>query len=93
MAVLQPGSQKDVFVDLTEGAALLPCEITAIPTGSRLVPADATWWPAETENDTTIRVLIGPTANALQPGVYDLYVRITDTPRVPIEYSGLLTIL
>lgn len=95
MAVLQPGSRQYVYVDVDNGAGLLPVEVTAIYDGQDLDPDQAQWWTAESEDADTIRILIGPggTGHELNPGDYTLYLRITAAPEVPIEQSGPLKIL
>jgi hypothetical protein len=96
MATLQPGDRRYVYIDLSDDAATLPCEVAATPDGETFDPDTATWDTAEQDSDTTIRVLYGPggpPAHELAAGTYHLRVRHTDAPQIPIDYSGILTIL
>lgn len=70
----------DTFTDDT-GASVAPpttYDLAAVPAGTR--PADGDWHPAPW--------LAGP----LPPGLYDVYVRFTDSPEVPVTRVGLLTV-
>lgn len=37
-------------------------------------------------------ILVGPSAVALTPGDYDVYVRVTDSPEVPVHFVDKLRI-
>lgn len=70
----------------------------AFVTPSSATPSDATSWvDAEWEGTAgttrTWRVLIGPgTSSPLPAGAYGVWVRITDTPEVPVRKHDTLTI-
>ena len=90
-----------VPVTATEAGAsvnvsLQPVAIAVIPTGTTPVTLD--WKTAEWEVDATTdpdtyyaRLVIGPTSTnvTLTAGeIYDVYVRVTDNPEVPIRNTG-----
>lgn len=70
----------------------------AFVTPASAVPSDATSWITATweggaATTRTWRVLIGPgSAAPLAAGSYGVWVRITDTPEVPIRKHDILTI-
>lgn len=66
----------------------------ALPTHDT-VPVTGDWktgvWRTATINGVTTRyagLLVGPGANVYTAGVYDLWVKITDSPEVPVTQAG-----
>lgn len=42
---------------------------------------------------TTARVLVGPGELVLAPGVFAVWVKITDNPEVPVLHAGQITVV
>jgi hypothetical protein len=55
---------------------------------------DAEWEPGSTGNVARTRLLVGPenSGHVVPLGFYSAWVRITDTPEVPVKFAGYLTI-
>lgn len=72
-------------------------EVAILPKG-QVAPDDTTvWTPAEWTGDVgtsrTWRLLIGPgTQLPLTPDTYTVWVRITDSPEIPVRKHDSLTI-
>lgn len=64
---------------------------------SSTAPVDGTVWTAgawagSAGTTRTARILVGPTDGALDPGKgrYTVYVRVVDTPEIPVIEAGVL---
>lgn len=93
-----------VLVSATSsGSAVNPTSDTVtmafVAEGTAPVSGDfkaATW---ETDSTTTpatyfARCLIGPTGTlALTAGIYDAYVKVTDSPEVPVHKAGQIRVI
>ncbi len=62
-----------------------------------VAPVSGDWKTASWETDSTqspatyyARLLVGPGGTAYQAGTYDVYVKVTDTPEIPVLLSGEL---
>lgn len=54
----------------------------------------ATWTTGTTQGTYLANCLIGPGGTlTLTPGVYQVWIKITDSPEVPIRYSGQIEVL
>lgn len=97
----EPGSTDYLYVPVTNGgqpAAGTPSliEFAFVATGQELDPDEATWYPAEADEDGLhAKLNIGDYGGASDPGPgkYDLYVRLTATPIRPVRKAGRVTIL
>jgi hypothetical protein len=68
-----------------------PVEIAVVPAGTE-EPAEDDWLPAVWASGQA-RILIGPGGDVeLADGVYEVWVRVTASPEVPVLKSGLLRI-
>lgn len=64
-------------------------------------PAGGDWVAGSWESDTTItghpvryaRCLVGPSGKVLSKGSYTCWVRISDSPEVPVKQAGLLQVV
>lgn len=54
-------------------------------------PIEADWHDATIVGETA-RVLVGPDEIALTVGTWRVWVRITDTPEIPVEMAGIITV-
>jgi hypothetical protein len=66
------------------------------------LPAAGDWKTGSWLNDTTTvptthfaRALVGPSPGVvtLAPGIFDVYVRVTDSPEQPIKKAGSLRVI
>jgi len=62
-----------------------------------VAPVSGDWKTASWETDSTqspatyyARLLVGPGGTAYLPGDYDVYVKVTDNPEIPVLLSGEL---
>lgn len=55
-------------------------------------PEEADWRNAEWSDGNVARILIGPGEKVLTPGSYMVWVRITDTPEIPVLTAGTITV-
>lgn len=68
-------------------------EIAVIDSGVE-EPAEADWNPADVWDGTTAKLLVGPSGTIELPdGTYQVWVRVTATPEIPVIRSGLLEII
>lgn len=71
-------------------------QMAFVPIGSVNYPV--TWftgsWSTTAQGNYLAQCLIGPANGGvvLTPGTYKIWVKITDSPEVPVESSGTLTI-
>lgn len=84
------GSKEYLYVDLTADQSLVDQTVeVAITTGV----ADAVWQPAEWQGQAGLsrsaRILLDGT---LAAGRYNVFVRLTDLPEVPILNAGKLRV-
>lgn len=56
-------------------------------------PIEDDWNTAEWADSTTARLLLGPGALPLAAGTYKVWLRLTDTPEVPVLTAGTITVL
>ena len=63
-----------------------------------VAPVSGDWKAASWETDSTTtpatyyaRLLVGPAGTAYQAGTYDCYVKVTDSPEVPVLLAGQVT--
>jgi hypothetical protein len=86
------------------GSAVNPTGDTVNMAVTTAADGDAvtSWATASWETDSTVspakyyaRVLIGPGSNIgqLAIGIYNVFVKITDSPEVPIKYAGQIEIV
>lgn len=84
--------RSSVTASVTLDAQVVEMQLTAkTPTGSppqTPVSWQAAAWVGAAGTTRTCRSLFGP----LNPGQYDLWVRVTDTPEVPVRVSGTVTV-
>lgn len=74
-------------LDLTD----LDVDLAVIPDGETLDTGD--WEPGVWSSDgRDAMVLIGAGGLVLTPGTYDVYVRVTSTPEIPVLLSGSIHI-
>lgn len=70
-------------VEVTAGVSVAITAATARPSS----------WTAAVVVDGHAAVLVGPgTGNALAPGTYRVWAKVTDSPEVPVVDCGLVTI-
>lgn len=74
----------DVVDDVVEWAFL----------ASSASPADATTWIVGdwAPSSTNARLLVGPDGHELAVGEYSVWLRINDSPEIPVRRIGYLTI-
>jgi hypothetical protein len=77
-------------VQVGDGAAM------AFPSRG-VAPVSGDWKTAAWETDSTTtpatyyaRLLVGPGGTAYQAGTYDVYVKVTDNPEIPVLLAGEL---
>jgi len=64
-------------------------------------PTGPDWVTGSWESDTTIvghpiryaRVVVGPSGKVLVKGSYVVWVRVTDSPEIPVKQAGLLQVV
>jgi hypothetical protein len=64
-------------------------EIAIVETAAQPIEAD---WRTATWSANTARVLVGPGSQQLTPGVYKVWVRVTDNPEIPVLSAGVITV-
>lgn len=55
-------------------------------------PVVADWAAAEWAEQNTARLLFGPEQNSLSAGVYNVWIKITDSPEIPVMKAGTITV-
>jgi hypothetical protein len=103
MHIIDPESKEFVRVPVAASEAGADINVTTQPVAIAIVPTGAkpdvgAWKTAEWETDPSsdpdtyyARLLIGPTSGnfILTLGeIYDVYVRVTDNPEIPIRNAG-----
>ena len=63
--------------------------IAVIDATARPVTGD---WKTGSWDGNTAKVLIGPGALPLAPGNYKVWVKVTDSPEVPVLVAGTITV-
>lgn len=65
------------------------------PPGSN--PGVSDWktasWVTTSSGNYTVRCLVGPAGTALAVGNYNVWIKITDNPEVPVQNVGILSIV
>ncbi len=64
-------------------------------------PAGGDWVTGSWESDTTVaghpvryaRVVVGPSGKVLSKGNYVVWVKVADSPEVPVKQAGLLQVV
>lgn len=72
-----------------------PVHVAIVAARDRPDPGDwqAAAWAGNAGTTRTAQLMIGPgTANVLTLGEYDIWARVTDTPEIPTDPAGRLTI-
>lgn len=64
-------------------------ELALLPNDDPPIEAD---WVTATIVGETARVLVGPLEIPLTKGSWRVWVRITDTPEIPVEMAGIITV-
>lgn len=100
MAVVTPTipavSVEYIFVPVTS-SVVLDTQTVEFAFLTSAPDADTSWiaatWVGEAAKTRSARVLIGPgSAVPLAPGTYQVWVRVHDTPEVPVRLAGSLKI-
>lgn len=79
-------------VDGTGTALNLSADVVQVAaTRTSASPAVADWRPAAWDNGQA-RILVGGPDFVLTPGDWNLFVRVTDNPELPVLRAGTLTI-
>lgn len=100
MAATVSAASKEYIHGPVTASVVLDTQTVEIAFTAKTASVDDTtaWVPAEWEGDPgttrSWRLLIGPgTATPLSPGVYQVWVRVTDVTEAPVRKHDLLTII
>lgn len=66
-----------------------PVSIAVTDAAARPVAAD---WKTASWDGNVAKTLIGPGVLALAPGSYKVWVKVTDSPEVPVMAAGTITV-
>lgn len=66
-----------------------PVSIAVVADTARPVTGD---WKTATWNGNVAQTLVGPGVLALTPGNYKVWVKVTDSPEVPVLSAGTITV-
>lgn len=81
-----------IHIPVSGATAGMPVEIAVIPSTAE-EPDETDWTPADAWDGTTAKILVGPDGTIdLDNGTYQVWVRVTATPEIPVIRSGLLEI-
>lgn len=79
-----------LYVDVSTDVTL---DVQPVAVGIGTTVEDVTWhdatWQGEAGTDRSARILLDGT---LEPGVYRVFVRITDSPEIPVVKAGVLRV-
>lgn len=90
MLMISVLSTEYIVIDVTATKAGVPISLTSDPVAwAFTTPGGApTSWITGDWAAGQARVLIGPTANPLAAGVWDAWLKITDSPEIPVRRVG-----
>lgn len=66
-----------------------PVSIAVVDVAARPAPGD---WKTASWDGNTAKTLIGPGVLPLSPGTYKVWVKVTDSPEVPVLVAGTITV-